>query len=60
MSHMLLFRACWRQAKEERKMIFWKEIMHKEIDNYKEEQHVSMQGRDNDIRVRVLVMYCKG
>jgi hypothetical protein len=36
------------------------ESMHKESDNWKEEQHVHMRGRPNVSRVRVLVMYCNG
>jgi hypothetical protein len=43
-----------------KKGIFGKESMHEESDSWKEEQHVCMQGRPNDGRVRVLVMYCNG
>jgi hypothetical protein len=39
---------------------FGKEGMHKERDNWKEEQHARMHGIPNDIRVRVFVMYCNG
>jgi hypothetical protein len=39
---------------------FGKESMHEESDNWKEEQHAHMQGRPNDGRVRVLVIYCNG
>jgi hypothetical protein len=31
-----------------------------ESDSWKEEHHTHMHGRPNDIRVRVLVMYCNG
>jgi hypothetical protein len=34
--------------------------MHEESDSWKEEQHMPMHGRPNDVRVRVLVMYCNG
>jgi len=36
-----------------------KEIVHKESDNWEEEQHACIGGRPNVSRVRVLVMYCK-
>jgi hypothetical protein len=35
------------------------EGVHKESDNWKEEQHACMGGRPNVGRVRVLVIYCK-
>jgi len=35
------------------------ERMHKERDNWKEEQHTHIRGRPNISRVRVLGMYCK-
>jgi hypothetical protein len=44
----------------EKKSDFGKESMHEESDNWKEEQHAGMQGRPNDGRVRVLVIYCNG
>jgi hypothetical protein len=44
----------------EKKGGFGKEIMHEESDRWKEEKHARMQGRPNDARVRVLVMYCNG
>jgi hypothetical protein len=51
---------CWKQAKEGKQGDFGKESMHEESDNWKEEQHAHMQGRPNDITIRVLVMYCNG
>jgi hypothetical protein len=39
---------------------FGKESMHEERNNWKEEQHMCMQGSPNDSRVRVLVIYCNG
>jgi hypothetical protein len=60
MSHMSVLGACWKQAKVEKKGDFGKESMHEESDSWKEEQHARMQGRPNDGRVRVLVMYCNG
>jgi hypothetical protein len=39
---------------------FEKEGMHKESDNWKKEQHTHMHGRPNNVRVRVLVIYCNG
>jgi hypothetical protein len=35
------------------------ESMHKERENWKEEQHMRMGGRTNIGRVRVLVIHCK-
>jgi hypothetical protein len=35
------------------------EGVHKESNNWKEEQHTCMEGRPNVGRVRVLVIYCK-
>jgi hypothetical protein len=58
MSHMLVLGAYWKQAKAKNKGDFGKESMHKERDNCKEEQYARMQGINNEIRVRVLVMYC--
>jgi hypothetical protein len=37
---------------------FGKESMNEESDSLKEEQHGQMQGRPNDGRVRVLIIYC--
>jgi hypothetical protein len=39
---------------------FWKEGMHKERNIWKEEQHVHMHGRPNNVRVRVFVIHCNG
>jgi hypothetical protein len=43
-----------------KKGYFWKKDMHEENDNWKEEKHVRMHGRPNDIRVRVFVIHCNG
>jgi hypothetical protein len=51
---------CWRKAEAEKQGDFGKESMHEERNNWKEEHHTCMQGRPNDVRVRVLVMYCNG
>jgi hypothetical protein len=59
MSHMSVLGACWKKTKEKNQVIFGKEIMHEGSDNWKEEQHVCIQGIPNDVRVRVLVMHCK-
>jgi hypothetical protein len=37
-----------------------KESVHKESDNWKEEQHTNMRGRPNVDRVRFLVIYYNG
>lgn len=47
-------------GQREKKDVFEKESMHEESDSWKEEQHAHMQGRPNDGRVRVLVMYSNG
>jgi hypothetical protein len=39
---------------------FGKEGKHKENDSWKEKHHTHMHGRPNDVRVRVLVIYCNG
>jgi hypothetical protein len=57
---MSMLGARWRKAKAEKQGGFGKESMHEESDSWKEEQHARMQGRPNDIRARVLVMYCNG
>jgi hypothetical protein len=41
-------------------MIVGKESVHKESDNWMEEQHTHMGGRPNVSRVRVLVTNCNG
>jgi hypothetical protein len=60
MSHMSVLGACWKQTKAGKKGDFGKESMHEESDSWKEEQHTCMHGRPNNVRVRVLVMYCNG
>jgi hypothetical protein len=43
-----------------KKGYFGKKGMHEESDSWKEEQHVCMHGRPNDVRVRVFVIHCNG
>jgi hypothetical protein len=54
-------KACTREATVGRKhnTRACKEGVHKESDNWKEEQNARMGGRPEDNRVRVLVRYCK-
>jgi hypothetical protein len=43
-----------------KKGYFGKEGMHEESDGWKEEQHMRIHGRPNDVRVRVFVINCNG
>jgi hypothetical protein len=59
-SHVSMLGTYSKQAKAERKYIFWKEGMHEENDSWKKDEHACMHGRPNEAMVMVFVIYCNG
>jgi hypothetical protein len=60
MSHMSVLGACWTKVQFWEKAIFGEKRMKEKTTRVREACEVRMQGRPNDIRVRVFAEYGNG